>query len=173
MHLHPRKSSKVRKTFLSIMKVFSIAGLTTFLLMIIATTDGVGYEVSSDLISRTYLEESDPVRAQWAVLYVVELNLSCNQFLYPISYVTETGQISGTFKIVYYPRMLVQNAPFIPSSADIEKQIAGKLAFLEMQKNLPYFFIVGLIIGYAVAKTALIIRRKVVDTYLLDRPEMR
>ena len=133
-----------------------IASFITFILSLIALSNGWGYRITEFNIDYASLFELDPIKSALPT----HVKVSLNPFLFPINYVYNTGVISCDYVFIVYVKRGVRigenvGSPFDKGSnpgmntvSESAEVIAANLVFSELSKNLPYYFFMGLSITY-------------------------
>ncbi|MBS7632192.1 hypothetical protein KEJ15_01010 [Candidatus Bathyarchaeota archaeon] len=128
------------------LQVFSIGTAIMLLLIFVALSEGLGYQISATLSSTHLIVKGHPCEG---VICVGYYNISFAGIFYPISYATQSGQKSETFNLVYQPPL---NNPHIPTVAEVREKLGASIAVAEIWKNVPYLFVIGCIFGFLAMK---------------------
>ena len=150
-----------------------IAILITFILSLMAFSNGWGYQIVEFNIDYASSFEFPP--HQLALPTHIEITL--NPFLFPINYVYNAEVISSDFVFV------ISTAPrsgffYVPgpsmygsiTPSERAEAIAGTLVFSELGKNVPFYFFTGLLIVYSTDK---LVKRLLPEKKTLNNfPEM-
>ncbi|MDH7564051.1 MAG: hypothetical protein QHH24_04100 [Candidatus Bathyarchaeota archaeon] len=136
------------------LQVLSIGTAVTLLLIFLALSEGLGYQISATLSSTSLIVKNHPCEG---VICTGYYNISFASILCPISYITQSGQKSETFSVVYKPPL---NNPHIPTLAEVREKLGASIAVAEIWKNMLYLFVIGCIFGFLAMKIAWMINAK-------------
>jgi len=125
------------------MKVMA-AAFTALIWFLGASEDGMGYYVMELRSEREIIEVSHDVIEQ---IISGHVKVWLNPFFFPISHACGSGTMSSSF-VRYVPRHHMPG----PSTLVSVNEIADALVVGELYKNLPLFFIMGLVLTHLTDK---------------------
>jgi len=133
-----------------------IAILITFILSLMAFSNGWGYQIVEFNIDYASSFEFPPNK----LALPTHIEIALNPFLFPINRVCNAEVISLDFVFIistapptgfyYGPAPSPYGSLF--TSSERAEAIAGTLVFSELGKNVPFYFFIGLLITYSADK---------------------
>jgi len=143
------------------LKKVLMAGSIAFVLLLIATASGLGYQVEKFDVDYTSRLEIDQVKFG----LLAHIRIWLNPFLFPVSCVFSDGtEVSSDFMFVVYESRGVRSYekhgvfdsgsnPFISSTtSEFAEAVASIVIFSELGKNVPVYFVYGLLFIYLTEK---------------------
>jgi len=151
---------KSRKTIKKLFIAISISLFITLIMSLTAFSNGLGYHIADFEMDSTPVEISETQLA-----LVGHIKVSLNLFLFPLSYICNAGTIMHEFVLVI-PSLrgpweaigpsIGAATPwsnvFRASPAERAEIMAQYYVYPELLRNLPYYFLVGLLIVYLMNK---------------------
>lgn len=141
-----RKQKKIMGILRKAARKLLIASFATFVLYMVAFSEGLGYKILNSSIERS----THPHGCCYEQFITGHVKVALNPILFPISHLCGSGVISADFLnyLIIHDRVSPYEA-FVFVEATEQAQV---IVFNELYKSIPVFFIMGLLVAYLTDK---------------------